>query len=69
MVMEISIFKNIPHLDKEIPWLMRYYCCMWVLHISIESLTYIELIVSRKIRKFFFGGISLDGHKIVAWFF
>jgi hypothetical protein len=54
MVMEVSIFKNISHLDKEIPWLMHYYCCMWVLHILIKSPTYIELIVFRKIRKFFF---------------
>jgi hypothetical protein len=47
---------------------MCYYCCMWVLHILIESPTYIELIVSRKIQKFFFR-INLDGHKIVTWFF
>ncbi len=68
MVIEISIWKNISHSNKKVPWLMCYYCCMWVLHILIESPTYIELIVCRKIQKFFFC-INLDGHKIGTWFF
>jgi hypothetical protein len=46
MVMKVSIWKNISHLNKEVPWSMCYYYCMWVLHILIESPTYIELIVS-----------------------
>jgi hypothetical protein len=42
--------------------------CMWVLQIQIESLTYIQLIVSRRIWICFFR-VSLDNHKIVARFF
>jgi hypothetical protein len=42
--------------------------CMWVLHILIESSTYIQLIVSKRIRNYNFY-ISLDSHKIVAWLF
>jgi hypothetical protein len=29
MVMEISICKNLPHSDKEVPWSMCYYCCIY----------------------------------------
>jgi hypothetical protein len=68
MVMEVSICKYIPHLDKKIPWSMCYHCCMWVLHILIENPTYIELIVSKRIRNIFFASI-LNCHKIVMWFF
>jgi hypothetical protein len=68
MVIEVSNWKNISHSDKEVPWSMCDYCCMWVLHILIKSLTYIELIIFKKIGKFFFC-INLDGHKIAAWFF
>jgi hypothetical protein len=41
---------------------------MWVLHILIESPTYIQLIVSKKIGDYYFC-INLDSHKIDAWFF
>ncbi len=42
--------------------------CMWVLHIKIESLTYIQLIISKRIRIFFLikKKLSLDSHKIVT---
>jgi hypothetical protein len=42
--------------------------CMWVLHILIESPTYIQLIVSKMIGNYYFY-ISLNSHKRVAWFF
>jgi hypothetical protein len=42
--------------------------CKWVFHIYIESLTYIQWIVSKKIWTCFFC-VSLDNHKIVAWFY
>jgi len=42
--------------------------CILVLHILIESPTYIQLIVSKKIGNYYFC-ISLDSHKIDTWFF
>jgi hypothetical protein len=38
--------------------------CMWVLHILIESPTYIQLIVFRRIGNLFFC-IKLNSHKII----
>jgi hypothetical protein len=69
MVMEVSIFKNISHLDKEIPWLMCYYCCTWVLHIWLKALHILNWLSLGRKESFFFLGISLDGHKIIAWLF
>jgi hypothetical protein len=40
----------------------------WVLHILIESPTYIQLIISKKIMNVFFS-INLNSHKIVVLFF